>query len=338
MEDNYDDQATPLRMEDESDTASLMPELVEANFKDKVFKPLKGYFMVTGQYRSPENDTRAKRILYALWQLLIFCLAATYFLYTLAIWGGPEQKKVYDIAHYFYFFPLTVIEWTMWEFRWWLTCILGIVFSRSIWMELCDKSIHLRDDGWKKVKLFSIALFAALALMWSLSVLGSLSEIDFQITQKNALTVFLDALFMLIDRLIAFPLFFLFCFTMYILCCMVEQYRDDIEKWPTTTSEREDDQVHSTDSAGQDFAENSSSEKYKENSTSEEFEENPARERFREIKEAIRRAGLSFEFYIMAHFLLLMCTVFLGVCACFEQMEVQTADNSTLLLPFQVSH
>ena len=279
--------------------------------KDEVLRPIKRYFVLTGQGYSfedeveevPGNSSKAKRILYRVPQIVIACFVAWYFVYTLGIFGS--NKLPYFLSYRFFNYPVTTADNCMWEFRWLITCWLGILLTKSIWLETFEKhmkDIDLGENRWKKVKFFSRTLGFALIAMWLATVLQSLIEIDFKVSRLNALAIALDVLFSFVDRILAFPLFFLCCVTMYVLCCMVEEYRDDIEKW------------------GKDESENS------------------ARERFRKIKAAIRTAGLSFEFYLMVHFLLLLCTFFLGVCACFEQMEVRIekgSENYTVQL-FQV--
>jgi hypothetical protein len=271
------------------------------NMKDEVLRPIKRYFVLTGQGWSfedeveevPGNSSKAKRILYRVPQVVIACFVAWYFVYTLGIFGS--NKLPYFLSYRFFNYPVTTADNCMWEFRWLVTCWLGILLTRRIWLETFEKhmkDIDLGENRWKKVKFFSRTLGFALIAMWLATVLQSLIEIDFKVSRLNALAIALDVLFSFVDRILAFPLFFLCCVTMYVLCCMVEEYRDDIEKW------------------GKDESENS------------------ARERFRKIKAAIRTAGLSFEFYLMVHFVLLLCTFFLGVCACFEQMEVRIAKGS----------
>jgi hypothetical protein len=271
------------------------------NMKDEVLRPIKRYFVLTGQGWSfedeveevPGNSSKAKRILYRVPQVVIACFVAWYFVYTLCIFGS--NKLPYFLSYRFFNYPVTTADNCMWEFRWLVTCWLGILLTRRIWLETFEKhmkDIDLGENRWKKVKFFSRTLGFALIAMWLATVLQSLIEIDFKVSRLNALAIALDVLFSFVDRILAFPLFFLCCVTMYVLCCMVEEYRDDIEKW------------------GKDESENS------------------ARERFRKIKAAIRTAGLSFEFYLMVHFVLLLCTFFLGVCACFEQMEVRIAKGS----------
>ena len=271
------------------------------NMKDEVLRPIKRYFVLTGQGWSfedeveevPGNSSKAKRILYRVPQVVIACFVAWYFVYTLCIFGS--NKLPYFLSYRFFNYPVTTADNCMWEFRWLVTCWLGILLTRRIWLETFEKhmkDIDLGENRWKKVKFFSRTLGFALIAMWLATVLQSLIEIDFKVSRLNALAIALDVLFSFADRILAFPLFFLCCVTMYVLCCMVEEYRDDIEKW------------------GKDESENS------------------ARERFRKIKAAIRTAGLSFEFYLMVHFVLLLCTFFLGVCACFEQMEVRIAKGS----------
>ena len=329
----------------------------------------------------------------------------------------------------------------MWEFRWLVTGLLGILCAGRIWSAMFEektdsgtykmKYINLGENGWKNVKYFSWALGFALFFMWTMTVIQSLIEINFQITGVNtALAIFMDAMLSLIDRILAFPLFFLFCVTMYILCCMVDKYRNDIEKWGKDDEKKSVSTGEATDESTSEGTNQATTKGINqapnevinqapnevinqapnevinqapnevinqapnevinqapnevinqapnevinqapnevinqapnevinqapnevinqapnevinqapnedEASGSKNYGENSARKRFREIKVAIRIAGLSFESYLMVHFLLLVCTFFLGVCACFEQMEVRIGENYTTPFPFQV--
>ena len=325
------------------------------NMKDEVLRPIKRYFVLTGQGWSfedeveevPGNSSKAKRILYRVPQVVIACFVAWYLVYTLGIFGS--KKLPYVLSHRFFYYPVTTADNCMWEFRWLITCWLGILLTKSIWLETFEKhmkDIDLGENRWKKVKFFSRTLGFALIAMWLATVLQSLIEIDFKVSRLNALAIALDVLFSFVDRILAFPLFFLCCVTMYVLCCMVEKYRDDIEKWgkdesEATTSEASGDGT-SEDQTNGDEGKSPDKDTSKDKTSNEALEdekarghdeskncgENSARKRFRKIKAAIRNAGLSFESYLIVHFLLLLCTFFLGVCACFEQMEVRIAKGS----------
>ena len=287
--------------------------------REKVYRPMKRYLALTCQCWSiDENTSRVKLILYRVLKFVIACTASLYFVYTFRIFGS--NKKPYDLEYQLIYYPITTVENAMWEFRWLVTCLLGILRTRKAWREMFEgglKKIKLGEDRWKKVKCFSRCLAFALLFMWALNVFEVFVEIKFSgLSRANmALAIFVDSFMALLDRILAFPLFFLFCVTMYILCCMVEEYRHDIGTW----------------GKGEEKSESSS-----EDADSPVNDENTARARFREIKDAIRNTGLIFEPYLMVHFLLLVCTFFLGVCACFEQMEVKIAENYTMPLPFQV--
>ena len=242
----------------------------------------------------------------------------------------------------------------------------------------------LGENRLKKVKTFSWRLGAALILMVFIQEFGIFLELDFKITGSLALAISLDALFMLLDRTLAFPLFFLLCITMYILCGIVEEYGEKIKQFPGNYKEAEkkektddkgenaalDDKKSMKDKAGEenlavhtgtdndqdenkdkhakdedeggkseiaDATKKHDPQEQVQHNESESGGENLAREEFRKIKGAIRNAGEWFELYLMFHFLLLLCTFFLGVFACFEQIEVRISENYTMALPFGVS-
>ena len=295
----------------------------------EVYRRMKRYLALTCQCWSIDKDTsKAKRILYHFLQSILALFAFFYFVYTFGFFGS--SKKPYNIGYCFFYYPITVVEGAMWEFRWLVTCWLGLWCTRKVWRNTFEgklKNIILGKNRWKKVKSFSWRLLGlALPGMLILNVLEDLITINFRISQLNlGLAILVDAFMNILDRILAFPLFFLFCVTMYTLCCMVEEYRHDIEigTWGTNN------EPGSSESSGE-FGDGDEREGI------ENIDANSARERFRKIKDAIRITGLSFELYLTIHFLFLVCTFFLGVCACFEQMEVRVDENYTMPLPFQV--
>ena len=388
------------RREDESRAPYVNLENPTDNVRDKVLRRMKIYFMVTGQYieiaaNSP-TTINTKRILYGLLQLTIACLAALYVVYTVGTFANSQE--MYHIENYFFHYPITAVDNIIWEVRWLLTCWIGICSTKGIWEEMFSKknikNLHLGEDRWKKVERLFCLLAGALILMCVIAEVAYAGEINFEITRTNVLPVVFDALFMLVVRVLAFPLFFLFCMTMYILCCEIDKYRHDIVEWKNDSEagtsqstagneanqspdivewENDGEPETSQSTAGNEANQsptndglgNASSSKETINNTSKdnatgdleavesknivpnENDEaakqqvkdnsmNEARERFKKIKAAIRNAGLRFECYLTVHFLLLVCTFFLGVCSCFEQMEVRIGENSTMTLPFQV--
>ena len=320
----------------------------EVNINDGILKPMKKYFAWTGQSCSFPNSSQ-KRILYTLFQFVIASLAASCFLYTSCLF--PTSKTLYHISRYFIYYPITTIDQAAWNLRWLLTCWLGIwLTSRGIWQNIFNKSMTLGENRLKKVKTFSWRLGAALILMVFIQEFGIFLELDFKITGSLALAISLDALFMLLDRTLAFPLFFLLCITMYILCGIVEEYGEKIKQFPAqfVHAGTDNDQDENKDKHAKDEDEGGKSEfadapkkhdpqEQVQHNESESGGENLAREEFRKIKGAIRNAGEWFELYLMFHFLLLLCTFFLGVFACFEQIEVRISENYTMALPFGVS-
>ena len=369
--------------------------------KDEILKPLNKYLVWTGQCfpfpEGAEDDATSRRrvkqkqILHSFLQVAVALLSVTCFVYTLCLF--PSPKKLYDISYYFFYYPITTMDQALWEFRWLLTCWLGIGLSRAgIWQELFDESMTLRESRMKKVKVRSWLLGAALILMLIIQEIGIFWQMDFELTKSLWLGIFLDAVFMLLDRTLAFPLFLLLCVTMYILCYMVEEYVELIQNWPLrnkddqgkvdraaqtkpesvqdgkpaldqavqTKAESVQDGKPAVDRAGQTKAESvqdgkpavdragqTKAESGQDGKTAVDRavqrkaesveDENSARERFRIVKRAIRNAGQWFELYLMFHFLFLLGTFFLGVCACFEQMEVRISENYTMAIPFGVS-
>ena len=333
--------------------------------KDEILKPLNKYLAWTGQcfpfQEGAEGDAtsrrrvRQKKILYSFLQVVVAILSLTCFVYTLCLF--PSPKKLYDISYYFFYYPITTMDQALWELRWLLTCWLGIRLSRGgIWQELFDESMTLRKSRMEKVKVRSWLLGAALILMLIIQEIFLFWQMDFELTSSLWLAIFLDVVFMLLNRTLAFPLFLLLCVTMYILCYMVEEYVELIQNWPLrnkddqgkvgraaqTKPESVQDGKPALDQAVQTKAESVQDGKPaldRSGQTKAESieDENSARERFRIIKRAIRNAGQWFELYLMFHFLFLLGTFFLGVCACFEEMEVRISENYTMAIPFGVS-
>ena len=354
----FTDDGSNEKQEDSQDKGKASER--KAKIKDEILQPMKKYFALAGQSCSFPKGSR-KRKLYTLFQFVIASLAASCFVYTLCLF--PTNKTLYDISKYIIYYPIATIDQAVWNLRWLLTCWLGIWLTRAdIWQEIFDESITLEEDRLKKVKTFSWCLGATLILMVIIQEFGIFLELDFKITGSLALAISLDALFMLLGRMLAFPLFFLLCITMYILCAMVEKYGEHIEHWSgndkkaekkQTNDAKEEDaapDVHIDTESKDEDAEGKGSksgivnegekhdlQEQAQHNESESRLENLAREEFRKIKGAIRNAGQWFELYLMFHFLLLLCTFFLGVFACFEQIEVRISENYTMALPFGVS-
>lgn len=335
----------------------------ETKIKDGILKPMEKYFVWTGQSSFPKS--LPKRILYTLLQFVIASFVLLSFAYTSCFF--PTKKTLYDISYYIIYYPITTLDQAVWDLRWLLTSWLGIWLTRAgIWQKIFDESMILKENRLKEVKTFSWRLVAALILMVFIQEFGICVEVDFEMTPSLWLGISLDLLFMLLDRLLAFPLFFLLCVTMYILCCMVEEYGEEIKHWPRkekdekkkTTDAKSEDAALDGQVSGQDGNKDGDAKDGDEVNKSEIVNEkepdpqeqrqhiesesesegvNSAREEFRKIKGAIRDAGQWFELYLILHFLLLLCTFFLGVCACFEQMEVRISKNYTIALPFEVS-
>ena len=332
--------------------------------KPDVYRHMKVYFTLTCQ-SIDENTSKAKRIRYHFLRFMIFCFASFYFVYTLGLFGS--NRKPYNLGYSFLYYPITVVERAMWELRWLVTCVLGLCLTRQVWVETFEgklKDIKLDENRWKKVNNRSWGLGFALLFMWIVNVLGNFITINFRISQLNlGLAILVDSLMSLLDRILAFPLFFLFCVTLYTLCCMVDQYRQDIETWGTSKEPESSESSGESGTKKTDKAVMTDREAMTEKATMTDQEgmpgkaimtdkapmtdkatmidqaakdENSARESFRKIKDAIRITGHKFELYLTIHFLFLVCTFFLGVCACFEQMEVKVAENNTMPLPFQI--
>ena len=273
--------------------------LAEAGNEEKVRRHVRFYLGLTGQW-FPHKLTWKVKILYAVLQFFVLAGITTYFVYALGVWGTRRNKVTEDFVNY----PITVIERTMWEFRWLVTGYLGITVCNNVLGEFFENEhVSLTDARWKNVKHVLWGLETLLVLISIVSNICNLCEIDFHVTSNNAPGILLDATFIFLNRLFTFPLFLAFCLVAYILGSMAKQYCKDIKQWP----------------AGEN-------------------DENDARERFRKIKKCIRSAGLSFQLYLSIHFLLLFCTFFLGVCSCFEQMEVRISENITMTSPLLTSH
>lgn len=308
--------------------------------RDGVLKSMKTYLMLTGQHLSFNNSENAsestkRRVLYGVFKFVVAAYAGFYLAYTQYVFNSS-----FNFGYYFIYYPITVVENAMWEVRWLVTCCLGILLSRGIWLQTFENSIkhvHLDEKGWRKVRCFSWFLGGALISMWLASEFQILMEIDFRLTRFSVLWFCLDAFLSLVDRVLAFPLFYLFCVTVWLLCLMLESFRQDIVKWEEPKSKKRtvSDPGPSTEAYHSKKNVDISKDNHS-NKDSCDSRENSARQRFRELKAAIRTTGLSFELYLMFHFLFLICTFFLGVCASFEQMEVEIAENYSIPLPLQV--
>lgn len=272
---------------------------------------LNKYLTITGQ-RFPYKSSTKKKLLYVFWQFFVCCCVGAYFVFK-AFGLYLLTNTRYTAAELLAYYPVTTIEQAAWEFRWLITCYIGIIFYNNIalsnWNYLDgedsvfenkpEENVLLPDDRWKEVKQMLIGLGIALLLLCLLSVICDLAETDFNLPHDDVLWFTLHAIAKIIDRLFAFPFFLLLCLVVYILGSMVESYGMEIESY------REDNL-------------------------------NGARKRFKEIKQHIRTASLSFQLYWSVHLLLLLCTFFLGVCSCFEQMEVRISKNFTLPSPLLI--
>ena len=354
---------------DEAPPGEQQPDNTDV-IKEKLLRRIRIYFCFSGQYWSFKGTAEnAKRILSGLLQAMIVIFASLYFFYSFAIFGF--NMKLDRLSLCFFYYPVSFIENAMWEFRWLATCLMGIVYTPGIWKELFEKDeedegISLNNDiniKWMKIRCFSRNLLALFFVMWLLSEFSILLEISSNfsetITGSEAWRFGLDAIAWLVDRLVAFPLFFLFCTTLYILCCMVEDYRDGIKKWKWSEGEApvagEGGEPPVAGEGGEPpvAGEGGEAPVAGEGNVApvagggeawvkaqKEESENSAREKFRRIKEAIRIAGLKFESFLTVHFVLLVCTLFLGICSCFEEFEKKIPmgnSTRTVLLPFQVS-
>ncbi|XP_028393442.1 uncharacterized protein LOC114517816 [Dendronephthya gigantea] len=301
--------------------------------EDKLLKRIRNYCWLTGQYWSAFGETapntKPKRFLYGLWKVMMGIFALIYFAYMSANVGSSINLD--QLSVFFFYYPVSTIESIVWEFRWLVTCLMGILVTPSIWKELFDnnkgKLHNAINIKWIKNSWLSWILPCdrVVLVMWLLSEIAILREISSNfgdsITPSKALRFSIDAILTLVDRIIALPLFFLLCITIYTLGCMVEEYCNKIIEW----------EIKKCDGA--------STSKGEETSNAQKESENSAREEFRKIKVAIRTAGLKFELFLTVHFVLLVCTFFLGICSCFEESEVKipmSNSTRTVLLPFQI--
>ena len=233
---------------------------------------LNKYLTITGQ-RFPYKSSTKKKLLYVFWQFFVCCCVGAYFVFK-AFGLYLLTNTRYTAAELLAYYPVTTIEQAAWEFRWLITCYIGIIFYNNIalsnWNYLDgedsvfenkpEENVLLPDDRWKEVKQMLIGLGIALLLLCLLSVICDLAETDFNLPHDDVLWFTLHAIAKIIDRLFAFPFFLLLCLVVYILGSMVESYGMEIESY------REDNL-------------------------------NGARKRFKEIKQHIRTASLSFQLY-----------------------------------------
>ena len=210
--------------EPSADGNGPLPVLITDNtdvIKEKLLKRIRIYCCLTGQYWSFKETAKKaviKRILYGLWQAMIVIFALIYFVYSFACFG--LNMKVDRLSLCFYFYPVSLIEQAVWEFRWLATCLMGIVCTRGIWKKLFEKGGN--DEGISLNTEINIRwptgiLLGLFFAMWFFSELSIYLEISSNfsdpITRSEALRFSLDAIAALVDRLVAFPLFFFFAST-----------------------------------------------------------------------------------------------------------------------------
>ena len=193
---------------------------------------LKIYMMFTGQFWPLTDHHRrlyTKGLVSFLIKAVVMIYTFLYFIYALHMFHCRHPLCLKDINIDFYMYPLTTIDVGIWELRWLVTCWLGIIFTSSIWSKLFEEgNVVLKEKDCSRVRWFVRILGFLIIGMCILNAITSLVEKDFQITQDIAVAIFVDCLLWLFDRFLASPIFFLLYTTMYILCCMVEEFKTDI--------------------------------------------------------------------------------------------------------------